>query len=85
MGILIRGIYTLLYIIEVSIIIDALLSWVPMNENKFTFIIREIASPFLYLGRKLQDRILPNSPIDFSPIVGLFTIGIIRMLIRAIF
>lgn len=76
----------LLYIVEICIIIEALLSWVPggIGRNTFTMVLEKITEPFLYLGRRIQYALIPNSPIDFSPIVGFFIIRILRSLIAII-
>lgn len=73
----------LLYIVEICIIIEALLSWLPgrIGRNTFTMALEKITEPFLYIGRRLQYAILPNSPIDFSPIVGFLIIRVLRNLI----
>ena len=40
-------------------------------------IVYAITNPILMPFRTLQDRLLPDSPIDFSPIIALFVIDFI--------
>lgn len=71
-------------IIEISIIIEALLSWVPgvRPNNYYTDILGKITDPFLKVGRKFLGVILPNSSIDLSPIIVLIAIDILRVIAR---
>lgn len=75
----------LLYILELCIIIDVLLSWIPISENKFTDMIHKISAPFLKPGRKLQYKYISNSPIDFSPILAFVIIRLIRQILFFIY
>lgn len=78
---LIGFISNVLYIVEICVLIDVVLSWIPINENAFTDLIHKISAPFLEPGRKIQDRLIPNTPVDLSPILALVIIRIIRSIL----
>lgn len=67
-------------VVEWVILIDVILSFIPMN-NTFTQIIRTITEPLLAPGRRIQERILPGLMIDFSPVFALFMIRLLKSLI----
>ncbi|MFA6939465.1 MAG: YggT family protein [Clostridiaceae bacterium] len=72
-------------IIQISIFIECILSWMPnIRENTVTDLLHKINEPFLKPGRYLQDKLLPNLMVDFSPIIALFIISFIRRIIFAI-
>lgn len=78
---------TILRIVEIAIIIEVLLSWLPggIPNNKFTVILSQITEPFLSIGRKIQGAIAPNLPLDFSPIIGFIIIDLLRVIINKLF
>jgi len=55
-----------------------------IRENTVTDLLHKINEPFLKPGRYLQDKLLPNLMVDFSPIIALFIISFIRRIIFAI-
>lgn len=68
--------------IEFAILIDVILSWLPQGrENTFVEIIHTITEPFLKPGRMIQERLVPGLMIDFSPILALFIVGILRKIV----
>ncbi|GAA0723912.1 YggT family protein [Clostridium malenominatum] len=75
---------TFFNIVEWSILIDVILSFVPMNNNAFTQIIRTITEPLLIPGRKIQEKILPGLMVDFSPVFALIMIRFLRQIIISI-
>lgn len=86
---MIYSIYTvlnlLLNLLELAIIIDFISSWIPqIQENKVIRTIHDFIYPVLNPIRSLQDRLIPGLPIDFSPMVALFAIDVIRRLIYII-
>lgn len=69
-------------ILELSIFIECILSWVPnIRENSLTDLLHRINEPFLKPGRFIQSRILPDLMVDFSPIIALFIISLIRRIL----
>jgi YggT family protein len=80
-----RLIYTVFGIIELAILIECIASWIPqLRYNKFMDVVYAITNPILMPFRTLQDRLLSNSPIDFSPIMAFFVIDFIRQIIGRI-
>jgi YggT family protein len=80
---MIYSVYTVLSILfnllELAIIIDCISSWIPQAQgNKIISTIHEFIYPILEPIKKLQDRLIPGLPIDFSPIVALVVIDFIR-------
>jgi len=70
---------------ELSIFIEVILSWIPnIRENELTRIIHSINEPFLKPGRYIQERLLPNLMVDFSPMIALFIIYLIRRVLFTI-
>ncbi|NEZ46365.1 YggT family protein [Clostridium niameyense] len=71
-------------LLEVAILIDVFISWIPMSYGKyngFISFIRAFTKPFMEPFRKLQNRIFPNFMIDFSPIFALLLIDILRRIV----
>ena len=67
------------------IILRAIFSWFHLNsQNNFfqlyLFLIK-LTEPVLGKLRNLQIRILPNSPIDFSPLLALFILNFIQNIV----
>ncbi|MDV3426792.1 MAG: YggT family protein [Bacillota bacterium] len=76
---------TLFNIVEISIFIECILSWVPnIRENSLTDILHSINEPFLKPGRFIQSKILPDMMIDFSPIIALLVISFIKRILFAV-
>jgi YggT family protein len=68
----------LLNLLSLAIIIRALLSWVlPVGRDRWTRILVDITEPILAPIRALLSRVLPI-PIDFSPIVAILLIELLR-------
>lgn len=66
-------------IIELAIIVDCLASWIPqLRYNKFMDIVHSITYPILEPCRRIQDRFLGNSPIDFSPFIAILLLDVVR-------
>lgn len=82
--ILIKAFNLLFNLLEFFILIDVVLSWVYRGRNNITDIIHIFTEPFLRPGRKIQDRFIPNTPLDFSPIIAIFIIWILRNVINVI-
>lgn len=66
-------------IFEIAIIIECISSFIPQSRyNKFIEIIHNIISLVLGPCRKLQYKYLPNMPFDFSPLIALLMVDVIR-------
>ncbi|EKQ56890.1 MULTISPECIES: YggT family protein [unclassified Clostridium] len=74
--------YLLFNIIELTIFIECIASWVPQVQgNKFINLIHNFVYPILEPIRRLQDRLIPGLPMDFSPVIALLIINLLRGLI----
>jgi len=57
-------------------------SWIrPQKDIPMLQVISSMVEPLLYPGRRLQERIAPNLPIDFSPFVAIIILDIIKSII----
>lgn len=73
-------IFTIIRIVELAIVIDALASWIPNAKDTMIIKITDaIAGPLLNPARDLYFKLFPNMRVDFSPILVLFILNFIRM------
>jgi YggT family protein len=71
--------------LEMAIFIEVILSWVYRGgDNAVTNLLHVFTEPFMAPARKLQDKIAPGLMLDFSPIVALFILGLLRSLVYAV-
>ncbi len=67
------------------IILRAIFSWFRLNpQNNFFQLylwLLKLTEPALGKIRELQFRILPNSPIDFSPLLALFILNFLQKIV----
>lgn len=71
--------------LEGAIFLEVILSWVmPGRSNAFLDLLRIFTEPFMAPGRKIQERFMPRLMIDFSPIIALFLLDILRTIIFSI-
>jgi len=76
---LINLIFNLLYY---AIIIEVILSWVYANRtNQYIELLHKVTNPLLQPGRKIQDRYFNNMMVDFSPILAIFIIMILKKIL----
>lgn len=69
-------------IMEAAILIDVLLSFIGRGfQNSVTEFIKTITEPLLAPGRRIQEMIAPGFMIDFSPLVALILISIMRKIV----
>lgn len=70
-------------IVEYSVLIRCLLSFVPnLSNSKFADVIYQVTDPILVPCNRLLDRLgLNNGMIDFSPIVAFLLISILINLV----
>jgi YggT family protein len=73
---------TFLNLLELTIFIECITSWVPQIQgNKFISLIHNFIYPILEPFRRLQDKLVPGSPLDFSPIIALFIIDFLKRIL----
>ena len=83
---LLRLIDMIFNVLELSIFIEVILSWVYANRtNQYIELLHKITGPLLQPGRKIQDRYFPNTMVDFSPIIALVILMFIRRIVFGIF
>ena len=76
---LINIIFNVLYY---ALIIEVVLSWVYANRtNQYIELLHKITNPLLKPGRKIQDRYFSNTMMDFSPIIALFLIILLKRIL----
>lgn len=69
-------------LLELAILIECISSWIPQIQgNKFVNIIHNFTYPLLEPFRKLQDRFISGLPMDFSPIIALFVIDLLKRIL----
>lgn len=84
-SVIIRFLNMLFSLLEIAILIECISSWVaPGSRNQFIYIVRSFTQPILEPFRNLQNRLIPGLPLDFSPIIALFAMDIIKKLILGI-
>lgn len=82
---ILRVVNTIFNIMQLAILIEALLSWITPNmHNQYTDLLHTITEPLLKPGRKLQEMILPNMMVDFSPIIALLILSLIQNIVISI-
>lgn len=85
MAIFIIIIIYLIRILEWAIIIDCILSFLPIDSlYDFKRIVSTITNPFLEPFRRIQERFMPNFMIDFSPLVVLVLFSVIEKIISTL-
>lgn len=66
-------------VLEYAIFIEVILSWVYRgNGNVFTDILHILTDPFMIPARKIHERLIPSTMLDFSPIIAYFLIAILK-------
>lgn len=79
---LINIIFNVLYY---AIILEVVLSWVYANRtNQYVELLHKVTNPFLQPGRMIQGRYFSNTMIDFSPIIAIFIITVLRKVVFSI-
>ena len=77
---------TFFNVLEYAILIEVVLSWVYAGRsNQFTEILHKITNPLLEPGRRIQARYFANMMIDFSPIIALVILYVLRRILYALF
>lgn len=79
---LINTIFNVLYY---AIVIEVILSWVYSNRtNQYIELLHKVTNPLLQPGRKIQDRFFNNMIIDFSPMIALFILMVLKQIMFSI-
>lgn len=71
--------------IEGAILLEVVLSWImPGRSNVFRDFLRIFTDPFMIPGKKIQEKLMPNFMIDFSPIIALFILDLLQRIVYSI-
>lgn len=86
MNFLYSAILSFLWLLEVLIFVDAIMSWfIRSRSNGISRAIGVVVDPILKPCNKIQTRLLPKSPVDFSPVIALFIIEFVKLIFGSIF
>jgi len=77
----------ILRILQLAIIIRAIISWIPMRPNKFTYYLTRITEPMIGPIRKLIFRIpmMQQVPVDISPVIAYFILTLISRVVSQLY
>ena len=76
---LINIIFNILYY---AIIIEIILSWVYANRtNQYIELLHKVTNPLLQPGRRIQERYFKNMMVDFSPLIAILIILILKKIV----
>jgi len=77
------AIFQFINLLEFLIFVDALLSWVIRDRynNPIVRVIDTIINPIKEPFYRLQFKLLPNTPVDFSPMLAIFFLEILKTLL----
>jgi len=79
---LVRLIDMIFNVLEISIFIEVVLSWVyARRTNQYIELLHRVTGPLLLPGRKIQEKYFPNTMVDFSPIIALFILMLVRRIV----
>ncbi|MGM9682349.1 MAG: YggT family protein, partial [Eubacteriales bacterium] len=69
--------------LQFAMLLRAILSWFPMEDNKFTNFLYALTEPVIYPVRALFEKMnwFQNLPIDISFLVAYILISVISMLL----
>lgn len=86
MGIIPNLIGKVIYLVEVIIIIECVLSWIITDRsNEIMRTLRTITEPILKPFRELQYRLFGYSRLDLSPVFAIVLLNILQRLIYLLF
>ncbi|MBU3091522.1 YggT family protein [Clostridium sp. CM028] len=72
-------------VLEYAIIIEVGLSWVYRGRsNQYIELLHKITGPLLEPGRKVQEKYFSNTMVDFSPIIALIILMILKRIVYII-
>ncbi|MBR2742768.1 MAG: YggT family protein [Clostridia bacterium] len=77
----------ILWLLQILIIIRAVVSWIRLSPNKFTYWLSRITEPILSPIRKLLFRsaYLRQLPVDLSPVAAYFILAFVSRIIRRLY
>ncbi|OOM81029.1 YGGT family protein [Clostridium puniceum] len=82
---IINIIITLFNLLELAILLEVIISWIPqIRDNKVVSTIHNFVYPMMEPLKTLQDRLIPGLPIDFSPIIAIFILDVLKKLLLGI-
>lgn len=67
--------------LQYAIFIEVILSWVYRGTNQYVELLHKITAPLLLPGRKIQEKYFGNMMVDFSPIIALVIVMVVRSLV----
>lgn len=68
-----------------AIFIEVILSWVYRGRgNVFIDILHIFTDPFMIPARKIHEKLIPSTMLDFSPIIAYFLIEVLRFVLNAV-
>jgi YggT family protein len=73
--------------LEIAILIEVFLSWMPRQggrTNQLIEFVHALTAPLMAPGKKIQNALIPNLMIDFSPIIALVLLDIIKRVLYTI-
>jgi len=80
--ILFKGFEMIFNFLQIAIFIEVILSWVYAGRtNQYIELLHKITEPVLRPGRIIQDKYFNNLMVDFSPIIALFILAILRKIV----
>jgi YggT family protein len=86
LGFLLSAIIWFLKLLELLIFVDAILSWfIRPRSNQISKYIGIVVDPVLTPCSRLQRKLFPKAPVDFSPLIAILIIEFFRMLILNLF
>jgi YggT family protein len=69
-------------VLEFAIFVEVVLSWVyARRTNQYIELLHKVTEPLLEPGRRIQSKYFNNTMIDFSPIIALFLLMILRRIV----
>jgi len=81
----IRIINTLFEVLQLAIVFEVVLSWVPNGrQSKVWYYVRSFTAPIMGPCEKINDKIFSGFPVDFSPIIAYFLISILHRIVMTI-
>lgn len=69
--------------LQFAIFIQVLLSWFsPGQRNRLSDFFSTFTEPFLKPARRLQEKIIPDMRLDFSPVIAILLLEFLQSLIN---
>ena len=84
-GFLGNVVYYFITIMEYAVCARCVLSWFVSPLNRFMHLLISITEPIMQPARSVMQRIFGNARIDFSPIITIFLLNLLRTLAVRLF